>query len=314
MTHLRAKSKLFSISFVFSLMLFMFCTIFNNIGFGSDNKAQSKMSAENAEFLSKVRYIITDDEEKFFKNLPDDKRGEFINQFWEARNPNPLSKNNEFKEEYFDRIEMANKKFSAGREGWLTDRGKTYILLGPPNYEENHHSGEVGVHHDYAVWHYSDFYIVFVDNSNDGDLQVDYSNLTNHADVQDAFRKAKQNLNKIENLLNFDFSYEKIKGNPTIIISINTDAITFKQEENKMVSNLEVSVNLKDINYNDVFNYKKDEKLEFSKTDSNIPSSIKIEIPLDKDKVTQGTYFCLTSVIRMDDKEKAFNNKMIKIK
>ncbi len=71
-----------------------------------------------------VVYIITDGERKAFKQLSnDEERDQFIEAFWQRRNPNPDSEDNEFKDEHYRRIEYANDHFAAGIPGWRTDRG-----------------------------------------------------------------------------------------------------------------------------------------------------------------------------------------------
>ncbi|MEM6785836.1 MAG: GWxTD domain-containing protein [Bacteroidota bacterium] len=37
---------------------------------------------------------------------------------------------------YYERVEEANRRFSTVKEGWKTDRGMLFILLGPPTYVE----------------------------------------------------------------------------------------------------------------------------------------------------------------------------------
>src|SRR5579859_2465276 len=89
-----------------------------------------------------VPYIITDEEKKTFKNLStDDEREQFIESFWERRNPNPGSPENEFKEEYYRRIAYANEHYASGIPGWKTDRGRIYIMYGPADEVESHPSG-----------------------------------------------------------------------------------------------------------------------------------------------------------------------------
>ena len=54
-------------------------------------------------------------------------------EFWKKRDPDPDTEENEFKTQYFQRIDEANHLFTDGGEpGWLQDRGRIYILLGPP--------------------------------------------------------------------------------------------------------------------------------------------------------------------------------------
>jgi GWxTD domain-containing protein len=89
-----------------------------------------------------VRWIITDDERKAFMQLSnDEERDKFIEAFWDRRNPNPDSEDNEFKDEHYRRIEYANEHFAAGVPGWKTDRGRLYIVFGPPDEIESHAGG-----------------------------------------------------------------------------------------------------------------------------------------------------------------------------
>jgi GWxTD domain-containing protein len=87
-------------------------------------------------------YVITPEERAAFKKLTtDDEREQFIENFWERRNPNPGNPENEFKEEFYRRVAYANEHFASGIPGWKTDRGRIYVMWGPPNEQENHDSG-----------------------------------------------------------------------------------------------------------------------------------------------------------------------------
>jgi len=89
-----------------------------------------------------VVYIITDEERKVFKNLStDEEREQFIEQFWLRRDPTPDTVENEFKEEHYRRIAYANERYASGVPGWKTDRGRIYIVYGPPDEIEEHPSG-----------------------------------------------------------------------------------------------------------------------------------------------------------------------------
>lgn len=89
-----------------------------------------------------VAYIITPEEKKAFKQLEtDEERENFIANFWSRRDPNPDTEENEFKEEYFERIAYANEHFASGIPGWKTDRGRIYITWGKPDGIESHPSG-----------------------------------------------------------------------------------------------------------------------------------------------------------------------------
>ena len=89
-----------------------------------------------------ISYIITPQERAAFKKLTtDDEREQFIEAFWERRNPNPGDPENEFKEEFYRRVAYANEHFASGIPGWRTDRGRIYITWGPPDEISNHDSG-----------------------------------------------------------------------------------------------------------------------------------------------------------------------------
>jgi len=104
---------------------------------------RNEMETPYKKWLSEeVPYIITDTERSAFKKLgTDDEREAFIENFWERRNPNPESPENEFKEEYYRRIAYANEHYASGIPGWKTDRGRIYIMYGPADEIDSHPSG-----------------------------------------------------------------------------------------------------------------------------------------------------------------------------
>lgn len=89
-----------------------------------------------------VAYIITKDEKKAFYALQtDEERENFIENFWRRRDPNPDTEENEYREEYYERIAYANEHYASGIPGWKTDRGRVYIAWGKPDSVESHPSG-----------------------------------------------------------------------------------------------------------------------------------------------------------------------------
>jgi GWxTD domain-containing protein len=89
-----------------------------------------------------VTYVITDEERKAFKKLAtDDERERFIEEFWRRRDPDPDTDENEFKEEYYERIAYANEHFASGMPGWKSDRGRIWIMYGKPDERETHPMG-----------------------------------------------------------------------------------------------------------------------------------------------------------------------------
>lgn len=114
-----------------------------------------------------VRWIITDEELAAFKKLTTNaERDQFIENFWARRDPTPDTAENEYKEEHYRRIAYANEHFAAGLPGWKTDRGRIYIVYGPPTSIESHpmggpyqRSAEEGggetQTYPFEVWHYN---------------------------------------------------------------------------------------------------------------------------------------------------------------
>ena len=89
-----------------------------------------------------VDYIITREEREAFKRLTtDEERENFIENFWRRRDPDPDTEENEYREEYYERIAYANEKFTSGIPGWKTDRGRIYITWGKPDSVESHPAG-----------------------------------------------------------------------------------------------------------------------------------------------------------------------------
>ena len=89
-----------------------------------------------------VRWIITDEELSAFKKLQNNaERDTFIEGFWQRRDPTPDTAENEYKEEHYRRIAYANEHYAAGMPGWRTDRGRIYIMYGPPTSVDSHPMG-----------------------------------------------------------------------------------------------------------------------------------------------------------------------------
>ncbi len=137
-----------------------------------------------------VAYIITNEEKAaFLKLTSNEQRDNFIQQFWEIRNPTPGSPDNAYKDEIYQRIAFADQNFAAGAntEGWRTDRGRVYITLGPPEQRAKYYNSPNLF--PMEIWFYqgispalpSYFYVVFYDSENIGDFKL-YSPFMNGPD------------------------------------------------------------------------------------------------------------------------------------
>jgi len=113
------------------LVLFVILELVSNLAYG-----QAPLSPKHKKWLEEeVPYIITTKERDVFRKLETDElRDRFIEEFWKQRDPTPGTPRNEFKEEHYRRIEYASMTFGRGTpfQGWRTERGRIYIILGPP--------------------------------------------------------------------------------------------------------------------------------------------------------------------------------------
>ncbi|HET6278988.1 MAG TPA: GWxTD domain-containing protein [Candidatus Polarisedimenticolia bacterium] len=85
-----------------------------------------------------VRYLMSQEEDRSFRGLDSEKEREsYIRRFWAARDPDPSTPGNPFRDLFYRRVAEASAYFSAStRPGWLTDQGKVFIILGPPDEQE----------------------------------------------------------------------------------------------------------------------------------------------------------------------------------
>jgi GWxTD domain-containing protein len=123
--------------------------------------------------IEQLRYIAKDDELGILKDAvtPEEKQARFT-EFWKKRDPNPSTARNEKMEEFYARVEYANKHFSHYLDGWRTDMGMIFIIFGPPNNVDRH-PFEVDSK-PYEIWTYYDlnYSIIFVDETGFGDYRL----------------------------------------------------------------------------------------------------------------------------------------------
>lgn len=133
------------------------------------------LEPESREFLSKVRYIISKDERATFLGLTRlEDRKSFIEDFWKKRDSDPDTEVNEFKAQYFARIDESGHLFKEGTTpGWMTERGRMYITLGPPENRISYPRGVTFYGKPTEVWYYGYFPIEFVDDNWTGTYRLD---------------------------------------------------------------------------------------------------------------------------------------------
>ncbi len=197
---MRSEFRLFKKACAIAMMLMLVALSTPNL-FAQDDKAKKdpnerkkkdELKSVYKKWLDEdVNYIITDDERKAFKALKtDEERDQFIEQFWLRRDPDPDTPENEYKEQYYERIQYANEKFASGIPGWRTDRGRIYVMFGKPDQIESHPAGGTYDRPSYEgggststypfeIWWYryidgigSDIEIEFVDPSGSGEYRI----------------------------------------------------------------------------------------------------------------------------------------------
>ncbi|HEX5874931.1 MAG TPA: GWxTD domain-containing protein [Pyrinomonadaceae bacterium] len=105
-------------------------------------KVKQELKKAYVEWIRDHDLILTKAERDAWEKLAtDDEREKFIEEFWRLRDPDPDTEENEFKEQFHERVAYANEHFSSGKAGRLTDRGKIYIKFGKPDSIESHPTG-----------------------------------------------------------------------------------------------------------------------------------------------------------------------------
>jgi GWxTD domain-containing protein len=152
-------------------------------GYDLTSEYAGMSEAELDKEFAMARYIATPEEINRYKQLKgEEAKRKFLADFWGKRDPDKSTPINEMKIEYFKRVEYANQHFSVGnKEGWKTDRGRVYIMYGPPDEYERHPS-EVDSK-PYEIWYYHNIEggveFVFVDKSGFSDYILVHSTKRN---------------------------------------------------------------------------------------------------------------------------------------
>ncbi len=128
--------------------------------------------------FDQAQYIAERDETRTWKKLNLEGKREFIKEFWASRDPSPGTPENEYKSEYFGRLQLVNQMFRGTfREGWRSDRGRIMLLYGRPDEIERFPGSS-----DAKEYHYWNYYaiqggvqFIFVDKRGMQDLELVHS-------------------------------------------------------------------------------------------------------------------------------------------
>lgn len=133
---------------------------------------------EGGEYFYEIGYIASSREVENLKKLDENGRKEYLRRFWESRDTDPSTPENEALLEHARRYKDADSKFGeknrGGMKGCLTDRGRLYIKYGTPNEVES--KTMQGQYRPVEIWRYYDGNkFIFVDKSSFGRFQLMYS-------------------------------------------------------------------------------------------------------------------------------------------
>jgi GWxTD domain-containing protein len=129
-----------------------------------------------------VKWILTRSEREAYRALAtDEEKLSFIELFWARRDPTPDTVENEYRREYLERYAFVANHLSAGKPGWSTDRGRLYLILGPPHSVQQNPMGRYGLERPSEIWTYNNLDIPgfpasldfeFVDFNGTGDFEL----------------------------------------------------------------------------------------------------------------------------------------------
>ncbi len=123
--------------------------------------------------FEEARYIATSREKEEFGQLHSlPAKRQFLFDFWQKRNPDPVMSTNKYRIDYLQRVAYANDHFRVGATpGWKTDRGRIYITYGKPDQVESHPNESSSK--PYEIWYY---------NSIQGGVSFDFVDRTGFGD------------------------------------------------------------------------------------------------------------------------------------
>jgi GWxTD domain-containing protein len=277
-------------------------------------KLERSLPAEDREFLSTVRYVITKQERKIFSNLPAEERDKFKEEFWKKRDPDPTTEENEYKQTYFERIERANELFtSEGRNGWLTDRGRVYVLLGPPERRDVYPTGYSFYGPPVEVWVYGFFPIVFIDQYRVGTYKIEPLSAYHIQELTKAQMVMKPNVGKEKFVFDFDLKVEQSGvGGLMIKCAVPYRLIRFEERRGRFETELDLSIEASTPEEKKVFSFDKTYIVSLTREDlKHLDRAYAIN---ETAELSPGNYFLKVSLKNLADDRVAEKSVRIKVK
>lgn len=253
---------------------------------------ERKLNPDDADFIDKARYIITEKEKRIFLELPDDEKDAWIEEFWARRDPDPGTEENEFKMEYFNRIEQATELFKTEpKPGWMTDRGMIYILFGPPMDMVKYPMGSGPQGRCGEIWYYGMFPVVFMDETCTGQYRlITYDltgirefNLLYMHELNLAQARSRQTLQGDQKFYNFNWRVRKTlvqddRMEGVVLIQVPYASIWFTDRDDKLVTTLDLHLVLRNSENEDVWEYKESYTVETTEDELKEHKGMRFEI------------------------------------
>jgi GWxTD domain-containing protein len=269
------------------------------------SKAVRSLPEADKQFLSEVRYIITKQEKKIFPSLGAEERKQFIEDFWKKRDPSPSTDENEFRDEYYQRIEKANRLFREGSSGWLTDRGRAYILLGDPERRNAYPSGYSFYERPMEIWYYKYFDLVFIDYTFTGIYKLEPLSVQQISVITSSQMRLKPEILDSKRVV-FDFELRienSAAGEVKLIIAVPYEKLNMIQnsmQSTTIETALKIDVLISGANDETILQKQENYPVSLQTKDlERLSKSLSIQLPL---KLQPGKYSALVTLENATDK------------
>lgn len=144
-----------------------------------DESLNFYVDANIDEAIRMMRYVANENELDGLKSIKNEaEKKEKFYLYWKELDPSPNTAFNEAMSEYYQRIKYANEQFKSYTEGWLTDMGMVYIVMGPPQQAEQQET--FGNNIQYRLWRYlNNRTFLFADKNGFGNYRLERPYLFN---------------------------------------------------------------------------------------------------------------------------------------
>jgi GWxTD domain-containing protein len=250
----------------FTVRLIFFSLFFFSAA-GCASRINIKQDPFYETFFEKTSLIMTKQEIEIYKHLPNkESKQEFIEEFWKIRDPDPSTDENEAKTEFEQRVEYANKWFTnwepnigkdiredkKSEQGWDSDRGRIYIILGPPDsvvfdgtdirFDQSRERASAR-QWTQEVWYYNR-YRLWIEFQKTGvttwTMNADFAELNTALESAKLNWISSPNIEEAKRSLKFKAEFK----NDRIIIKIPVSRISYEEKEQKLNSEFRIKVSV----------------------------------------------------------------------